>query len=146
MSIPTAERRLIALGALLVLLAMLTGALIGQFPDVELLLSAHVAASLSGTLMIAVGGAMQKLVLTDRARGWLVWTLAGSGYLNLVGALLGAAWGTDDLTPVHGAGTAGPGAEQVVGAVLAVMVVCTLASLGLLLRGALASEPTGARG
>ena len=135
-----AERRLIALGAGLVLLAMLVGLVVGQFPHVPLLLSAHLAATMGGTLMVAVGAGLHKLALSDSLRGWLVWTLAGSGYLNLVATVLGAALGTSGLTPIHGAGTAGLAAEGLVAALLVVMVVCTFASLGLLLRGALTTE------
>ena len=132
-----AERLLLRYGAILVLVAMLTGPLIGQFPEVELILSAHVAAIIWGTLMVATGAGLHKLTLGDGERTWLVRTIAGAGYLNWSATLLGAVLGTDDLTPVHGAGTAGGAAEAVVGALLAVMVICTFASLGILVKGTL---------
>jgi hypothetical protein len=135
MSIADAERNLLRLGAVLVLLAMLTGLLVGPFPKVGLILAAHLAATMSGTLMVAVGAGVHKLTLTDGARTWLVRTMAGSGYLNWIATLLGAALGTHWLTPVNGAGTAGPAAEVVVGALLAAMVVCTFASLGIVVKG-----------
>jgi hypothetical protein len=135
-SLATAERRLIALGGLLVLLAMLGGLVIGAFPHVELLLSAHLAATMSGTLLIAVGAGLHKLTLSDRQRGLLVLTLAGSGYLNWVATLLGAVLGTSLLTPVHGAGTASMVGEAVVGLMLVAMVLCTLVGLAILIRGA----------
>ncbi len=135
MPLPLAERLLLRHGAILVLVAMLTGALIGQFPTVPLLLSAHLAATMAGTLMVAVGAGLHKLTLRDTERAWLFRTMAGSGYLNWVATLLGAALGTNNLTPVHGAGTAGLAAEGVVGALLVVMVICTFASLGLLIKG-----------
>ena len=53
-----AERLLLRYGAILVLVAMLTGPLIGQFPEVELILSAHVAAIIWGTLMVATGAGL----------------------------------------------------------------------------------------
>lgn len=135
MSIAIAERRLIALGALLVLLAMLGGLTIGAFPHVKLLLSAHLAATMSGTLLIAVGAGLHKLTLTDSQRSWLVLTLAGSGYLNWVATLLGALLGTSLLTPIHGAGTASMVGEAIVGLMLVAMVLCTLVGLGILIRG-----------
>jgi len=142
MPLSLAERRLFRYGAILVLLAMATGLLIGPFPEVALLLSAHLAATMSGTLMVAVAAGMHKLTLSDRARGTLVYTMAGSGYLNWVATLLGAALGTHGLTPVHGAGTAGPAAEAVVGGLLVVMVICTFVSAVILVRGTLAADGT----
>lgn len=114
---------------------MLGGTLIGAWPGVPLLLSAHLAATMAGTLMVAVGAGLHKLVLTDGARGWLVATMIASGYLNWVATLLGAALGTNDLTPIHGSGTAGAVAEAVVGAMLVTMVISTFVSLGLIVRG-----------
>lgn len=138
-----AERRLLLLGAVLVLVAMIGGLAIGQFPKVELLLSAHVAATIWGALMIALSSAVHRLALTDGARGWFVYTLAAAGYLNWVATLLGAVLGTKGLTPVHGAGNAGVAAEALVGGLLVVMVICTFVSLGLLVRAALASPDAG---
>ncbi|MEQ1503439.1 MAG: hypothetical protein ABMB14_14470 [Myxococcota bacterium] len=136
MSTALAERRLILLGAALVLLAMATGLFVGPFPTVPLILSAHLAATMSGTLMIAVGAALSKVSLGDGERSIVVWGLAASGYLNWVATLLGAALGTHALTPVHGAGTAGVAAEAVVGGLLVAMVIGTFAGLAVLVRGA----------
>jgi hypothetical protein len=141
MPLALAERRLIASGAGLVLLGMLVGLVVGQFPHAPMLLSAHLIGAIAVTLLIAVGAALHKLALTDTLRGWLVWTLAGSGYLNLVATVLGAALGTHLLTPIKGTGTAGMPAEALVGLLLVAVVGLTFASLGILLRGALASGP-----
>lgn len=143
MPLSLAERSLFRYGAILVLLAMATGLLIGQFPRVGLLLSAHLAATMAGTFMVAVAAGLHKLALTDRARGLLVYTLAASGYLNWVATILGALLGTHALTPVHGAGTAGTVAEAVVAALLVPMVVSTLVSLVILVRGTAVSTARG---
>lgn len=144
MPIALAERLLLRHGGILVLVAMLTGPLIGQFPEIELLLSAHVAAIMAGTLMVAVGAGLHKLTLSDTERTWLFRTMAGSGYLNWFATVLGAVLGTNDLTPVHGAGTADAAAEGVVAALLVVMVACTFASLGLLIKGTTGVAPAAA--
>lgn len=138
-----ARRALLRLGALLILVAMLGGALIGQFPEVELFLSAHLAATMAGTLMVAVGAGLDAISLTDRTRAVLVYTMAGSGYLNWIATILGAVLGTHDLTPVHGAGTAGPVGEGIVAALLVVMVLCTFVSLGIIVRGTLGAPREG---
>lgn len=49
--------------------------------------------------------------------------------------ILGALLGTHGLTPVHGAGTAGPLTEALVAALLVPMVACTMVSLVILVRG-----------
>lgn len=140
MSLAHAERLLLRLGALLVLLAMITGLAVGQVPDVPLVLSAHIAATMGGTLMLAVGAGAHKLNQSDGERRWMVWGLAGSGYLNWSATLLGAALGTHGLTPIHGAGTAGQAAEAVVGLLLTVMAVLTFVGLVALLRGTRAAR------
>ncbi len=135
MPLNVAERLLLRLGAILVTLAMATGLLIGLFPTVELILSAHLAATTAGIFMIAVGAGLHKLRLSDGERLWLVRAMAGSGYLNWIATMLGALLSTHLLTPVHGAGGAGMASEAVVAALLSTMVVCTFTSLWLLVRG-----------
>ena len=141
MTLQETERMLVQLGGTLVVLAMTTGLLIGLFPEVELILSAHVAANTAGIFMIAVGGVVGKLALSDSERRWLVRALAGSGYLNWAATLLGAWLKTNRLTPVHGEGGAGLASEAVVAVLLGTMVACTFVSLGLLLRGTRAPSP-----
>jgi hypothetical protein len=136
MTNPQAARLHVQLGAVLILVAMLTGLAVGPFQDVPLVLSAHLAATMSGTILLAVGAVQAHLDLSPGARRWLVFTLAGSGYLNWTATVLGALLGTHALTPIHGAGTAGAAAEALVGGLLAIMGVCTVVSASLVVKGA----------
>ena len=131
-----ARRRVFWHGTLLVLIGLATGGFLQSFANPRLGLSAHVGGIMNGTLIMVVGAAWRELVLSARVERALFWNLVGSGYLNWLGLLLAAAFGTTQTTPLLGDGVpAAAWQEAVVGLCLVSGAIGTLVAFAFLLYG-----------
>ena len=130
------KRRVLWHGTMLVLLSLATGGFLQSFANPRLALAAHVGGLMNGTLVMVVGAAWHDLALaTGLARG-LFWSLVYSGYVNWLGLVLAAAFGTALTTPLLGDGVpADPWQERLVAFCLVSGAVVTLAAFGLVLAG-----------
>jgi hydroxylaminobenzene mutase len=134
----TRARRLIALGALLFLLGLLTGVVIPALRSPRIGLSSHLEGVMNGTFLMVVGAVWHHVRLPERAATAAVWLLVYGTFANWLSTLLGAAFGAGGLMPIAGGGiTAGPVAEGVVAAGLLSLSVAMVVGCGLLAWGLL---------
>src|SRR5262245_44114522 len=130
------KRRVFWHGTMLVLLSLATGGFLQSFATPRLGLAAHVGGIMNGTLIVAVGAAWSELALSFSLARGLFWSLVYSGYVNWLGLVLAAAFGTTSTTPLLGDGSpAAPWQEQVVAFCLVSGAVVTLGAVGLVLFG-----------
>jgi hydroxylaminobenzene mutase len=114
-------------GTLLVLIGLATGGFLQRFANPRLGLSAHVGAVMNGTLIMVVGAAWTEIALSPAAARAVFWCLVGSGYLNWLGLVLAAAYGTTRTTPLLGDGV--PAAAWQEGAVALCLVTGAIGTL-----------------
>jgi len=104
MEIRHAERHLIQAGFGLFTLALLTGFAVPAFLNQKMAVAAHLAGVMNALLLIALGLAWSMLVLgplhATLTRGAFIF----GTYANWGTSCLAAAWGTNRLTPLSGAG------------------------------------------
>jgi hydroxylaminobenzene mutase len=130
------RRRVLWHGTLLVLLGLATGGFLQSFANPRLALAAHVGGIMNGTLIMMAGAAWGELALSATLARGLYWSLAYSGYVNWLGLVLAAAFGTTSTTPLLGDGNpAQPWQEQLVAFCLVSGAVVTLIAFGLVLFG-----------
>ena len=98
------EHVLARAGALLILIALVTGIAIPTFTNPRQALSAHVSSIMTGLLLIALASLWSRLTLSVGQRTTALRLAIGGAYANLVGSLLAAAWGTNRRTPFAGVG------------------------------------------
>lgn len=123
-------------GFFLILLALLTGLFIPALQIPRLALSAHTIAILSGVLLIATGACWSAFRLGRRLSLALVGSLLLSSYGNWLACVAGAALGAGGMTPVASAGRlASAGAENLVAAILVVVVISSFVAVVLALWG-----------
>lgn len=115
MEIQKAERSLVRAGFLLFTLALLTGFAVPAFLNQKMAVAAHVTGALNALLLIALGLAWGFLYVGPlQAKLTRAAFLYGT-YANWGTSCLAAAWGTNRLTPISGAGySAAPWQEAVV--------------------------------
>lgn len=131
-----AKRRVLWHGTAMVLLGLVSGAFLGSFANPRLALAAHVGGIMNGTLVMIIGAAWNELLLAPRSTRVLFWSLVYSGYVNWLGLVLAASFGTTRTTPLLGDGTpAAPWQEHLVAWCLVSGAVTTLAAMGLVLAG-----------
>jgi len=120
------HRGLLRAGFLLVLLGLLAGTVIPAFHNPRMGVSAHLTGVLNGMLLIALGLGWEALRLSARsgalARGLFLY----GTYANWAGTVLAAAWGTQRLTPVAGAGFAAPAWKELVVQVVQLSLVLAM--------------------
>lgn len=135
-------RRLVTLGAVLVMLGLLTGFASGSLVNPRMGLVAHLEGLMNGTLLIALGAAWGHVRLPAGAERWCWWLLAYGTLANWLAVLLGAVWGAGRTTmPLVGAQASVQAAawqEQLVTALLVSLSVAMVAAFALVLRGLLA--------
>lgn len=133
-------RTLIALGAVLFLVGLLTGLAIPLFRNPRLGLSAHLEGVLNGLFLVALGAVWHHVRLQESLARLTVGLLVFGTWANWFFTVLGAAFGTGRLTPIASGGMTGqPAQEQLVAlglvALSAAMIVgCALLVYGLLRR------------
>ena len=130
------RRRVLWHGTLLVLLGLATGGVLESFANPRLGLAAHVGGIMNGTLIMVVGAAWSESLLSATLARGLFWSLVYSGYVNWLGLVLAAAFGTILTTPLLGDGNpAQPWQEQLVAFCLVSGAVMTFIAFGLVLFG-----------
>ena len=127
---------LVALGALLFLLGLVTGILVPALRSPRLGLSAHLEGVMNGTFLMVLGAIWHHVHLSRSLSRLCFWLLLYGTFANWVSVLLGAAFGAGGLMPIAGGGmTAQPWQEFVVGAGLISLSLAMLLGCGLLTWG-----------
>ena len=130
------KRRVLWHGTMLVLLGLATGGFIQSFDNPRLALAAHVGGIMNGMLIMVVGAMRSDLSLSAILARSLFRSLVCSGYLNWLGLVLAAAFGTTSTTPLLGDGTAAkPWQEHLVAFCLVSGALLTLAAIAIVLLG-----------
>jgi hydroxylaminobenzene mutase len=130
------SRRLIWHGVFLFLLGLLTGFVVMSLKNPRMGLSAHLEGVMNGIFLIAIGAAWPKVNLASRAASFAFWLALFGTYVNWATVLLGAAWGTSQLSPIAGAGHAAAGwQETIVNILLYSLSVAIVACVAIILWG-----------
>lgn len=104
MNFTTAQRTLIAAGAILFLFGLLQGAVIQSFANPRMALSAHLIAVQSGVALMVAGVAWQAASLAERVAAVAKWTMIAGMHGLWFGLTLSAATGASESLPIAGAG------------------------------------------
>jgi hydroxylaminobenzene mutase len=137
------ERALSRAGALLVLLALVTGLAIPAFANPRQALATHVSAILGGLLLVGLASLWSRLTLSVAQRTWTMRLAIAGAYANLLGSLLAASWGTTRLTPLAGAGYgAAPWQESIAQVIQVSQGIALLVALGMIVYGLRGGEST----
>lgn len=138
----TMERRLVALGALLLMAGMLTGFVSGALANPRMGLVAHLEGLMNGILLIALGAAWRHVQLDASAERWVWGLLLFGTTANWFATLLAAIWGVGSLTmPLTAAGHTGADwQEWLVGGLLFALSFAMVGAFALIIRGVLAQR------
>lgn len=135
------QKQLIAAGAILFLLGLLTGFVIPGLPNSRMGLASHLEGVMNGTFLIALGAVWNHLVLTKRLELAAFGLLIYGSYANWVFVLLAAIFGTSEMTPIAGEGYTGvPWQESMVSLGLGSVGVTMVVGVGILVYGFLNKE------
>jgi hydroxylaminobenzene mutase len=131
-----AKRRVLWHGTVLVVLGLATGGFLQSFANPRLALAAHMGGLMNGTLVMVVGAFWTELAISATPARVLLWSLVYSGYVNWLGLVVAAVFGTAHTTPLLGdGGPAAPWQEGLVAFCLVSGAIVTLAAFGLVLFG-----------
>lgn len=133
------SRKLKMLGMILFLLGLITGFAIATFTNPRQGLAAHLEGVMNGTFLVVAGLVWSELMISQRLRKVLFWTLLYGTFTNWFFTLLGAIWGTSQMTPIAGAGFDGTELQENI-------VFVGLASVGLTMVFSLTILVYGLRG
>ena len=100
----TTQRTLIAAGAILFLLGLLTGFVIPEFVNPRMGLASHLEGVMNGTFLIALGAAWSYILLSTLFEKFAFWLLLYGTYANWFFITLAALFGTSGMTPIAGKG------------------------------------------
>ena len=134
------QRKLIAAGAILFLLGLLTGFVIPGFVNPRMGLASHLEGVMNGTFLIALGAAWSYILLSSLLETIAFWLILYGTYANWLFITLAAIFGTSEMTPMAGKGYNGNvWQEQVItlGLVsvgITMVIGCSLLVYGLLKR------------
>ncbi len=103
MSFTTAQRQLIAAGAILFLLGLLQGAVVQSFANPRMALSAHLTAVQSGMALMIAGVAWHAASLSQSASAAAKWTIIVGMFGLWMGLTMSAATGASNNLPIAGA-------------------------------------------
>lgn len=136
------ERKMVALGAILVMLGMLTGFVSGALANPRMGLVAHLEGLMNGTLLIGLGAAWRHVRLDAAAERWTWGLLLFGTTSNWFATLLAAIWGVGGLTmPLMAAGhTGAQWQEMLVGGLLFALSFAMVGAFALIIRGVLAKR------
>lgn len=137
-------RSLAILGAVLVLLGLLTGFVSGQLANPRMGLASHLEGLMNGTLMLALAAAWPKVRLTQRAEKWALWLLVCGSLANWLATFLAAVWGAGGETmPLTAAGhRAAEWQEGLVTVLLVSLSFAMVIAFGLILQGLIRGRST----
>ena len=130
------SRKIVAAGAILFLLGLITGFIIPLLENSRMGLASHLEGVMNGTFLIAVGAVWTRLVLSTGFERTAFWLLLYGTYANWLLVLLAAFFGTSEMTPIAGAGHSGlPWQETLVTAGLssvgiAMLIACIILVIG----------------
>ena len=130
------SRKIIAAGAILFLLGLITGFIIPLVENSRMGLAGHLEGVMNGTFLIAVGAVWTRLVLSTGFERTAFWLLLYGTYANWLLVLLAAFFGTSEMTPIAGTGYSGlPWQETLVTAGLssvgiAMLIACIILVIG----------------
>lgn len=130
------SRKIIAAGAILFLLGLITGFIIPLLENSRMGLAGHLEGVMNGTFLIAVGAVWTRLILSTGFERTAFWLLLYGTYANWLFVLLAAIFGTSEMTPIAGAGYSGlPWQETLVTAGLssvgiAMLIACIILVIG----------------
>ena len=147
----TNSRKIIAAGAILFLLGLITGFIIPLVENSRMGLAGHLEGVMNGTFLIAVGAVWTRLILSTRLERLAFWLLLYGTYANWLLVLLAAIFGTSEMTPIAGAGYSGlPWQETLVTAGLSsvgitMLIACLILVIGFM-RHPAAPKTTAAPG
>ena len=129
-------RWLVASGAVLFLLGLVTGFVIPEFANPRMGLSSHLEGVMNGTFLIALGAAWSFVELTSRLKIVAFWLILYGSFSNWVFVTLAAIFGTSEMTPIAGAGySASAGYEQLVSIGLVSVGLTMLIGLSIVVYG-----------
>ena len=133
MTAPTADRFLVRAGFVLFTLALLTGLAVPAFLNHRMAVAAHLGGVMNGLLLVALGLAWGLFAMGPLQAKLTRGAFLYATFANWGTACLAAAWGTNRLTPLSGAGYgAAPWREDVVQALqvsLALVIVAAAVSV-----------------
>lgn len=127
-----ADRMLLRASFFLFLLALLNGMAIPKFLNPRLALSAHLTGLMNSFALTSLAVAWPLLHASPVHRKWIRWMFLFCAYMIWFTNVLGAAWGTNWLTPMAGKGFHAATWQQVIVAgmiMFTVMVYITAAAL-----------------
>lgn len=130
-------RSIALLGAVLVMLGLLTGFVSGQLANPRMGLASHLEGLMNGTLLLALAAAWGHVRLTSGQERWTLWLLAYGSLANWLATFLAALWGAGGETmPLTAAGMrAAAWQEQLVTALLVSLSFAMVAAFALILIG-----------
>lgn len=122
-------RALLAFGALLFFLGLLSGFAIPALTNPRMGVSSHLEGLMNGTFLMVVGLAWRHLNLSDRWGALAYWALLYGAYANWIFVQLAAIFGTAAMAPIAGAGQQGQVWQEVLvtGGLLSVGLVMVVA-------------------
>jgi hydroxylaminobenzene mutase len=130
------NRRVIQLGFVLMLLALLTGLIVPAMVNPRLGLAAHVVGMVGGLVIIALGALAPAFALGRRSAAAMHGCWVYAAYANWLASVIGGLTGASRFTPIAGAGTSGSGAaEVIVGFLLASLSAAAIVGTTLAVRG-----------
>ena len=106
------QRSLIAAGAVLFLLGLLTGFVIPGFINPRMGLASHLEGVKNGTFLIALGAAWSYVSLSKLFEKIAFWLMIYGTFANWFFITLAAILGTSEMTPIAGKGYNGAAWEE----------------------------------
>lgn len=130
------SRLLMQLGAVLVLLGLLTGLTVPMAALPRMALASHLEGLLNGMLLIILGVIWDRLALGPRQRAAAFWLILYAAFANWAATLLSAFTGAAAMMPIAGGGsTAAAHLELVVSGLLWSLTFAILIGVGLVIYG-----------
>jgi hydroxylaminobenzene mutase len=144
MEIRKPEPTLVRAGFILFTLALLTGFAVPAFLNQKMAVAAHLSGVMNGLVLIAAGLSWGLFNMSPRQASLTRGALLFAAFANWGTGCLAAAWGTNRLTPLSGAGFgAAPWKETVVQGLQVALAMAMLAA-AISVVYALRSKPAGA--
>lgn len=135
-------RQLALLGAVLVMLGLLTGFGTAAFANPRMGVASHLEGLMNGTLLLALAATWHRVALSSRLDRAAFWLLLFGSLANWAATLLAAIWGAGGETmPIAAAGHHASAAQEVI--VTSLLVSLSFAMLGamaLVIKGLLAGR------
>jgi (hydroxyamino)benzene mutase len=135
-------RQLALLGAVLVMLGLLTGLGGAAYAIPRMGLSSHLAAMMGGTLLLALSACWHRVALSPGLDRLAFWLLVYANLANWAATLLAAIWGAGagSMPIAAGANRAADWQEGLVMALLLSLSLAMIAGVALVIKGLLAGR------